>query len=95
MAKNIKLSWTNPATVSDIDTIEVYRKSGDHTAESNMETFRSGASLVASEAVGSANASQEYTESAVDAGEYTYGAFPKNPGGFGPGDLTDSTITVT
>ena len=96
MAQNIKLSWTNPATVSDIDTIEIYRKSGDHTAESSMDAFRSSpAVLVASEAVGGANSSQEYTESDVAAGEYTYGAFSKNAGGFGPGDLTDSTITVT
>ena len=95
MAKNIKLTWTNPGTVSDIDTIEVYRKSGDHTSESDMNTFRSGADLVSSEAVGTANSSQEYTESDVPAGTYTYGAFSKNAGGFGPGDLTDSTITVT
>jgi len=95
MAKNIKLSWTNPSSVSDIDTIELYRKSGDHTGVTDMEAFRTGASLVTSAAVGSANAVQEYTESAVAAGEYTYGAFSKNAGGFGPGDLTDTTITVT
>ena len=95
MAKNIKLTWTNPGTVSDIDTIEVYRKSGDHTAESDMNAFRSGATLVCSEAVGTANSSQEYTESNVAAGTYTYGAFSKNAGGFGPGDLTDSVLTVS
>jgi hypothetical protein len=95
MAKNIKLSWTNPSTVSDIDTIELYRKSGDHTGVSDMEAFRTGATLVTSAAVGAASSVQEYTESAVDAGEYTYGAFSKNTGGFGPGDLTDSTITVS
>lgn len=95
MAKNIKLTWTNPATVSDIDTIEVYRKSGDHTSVADMNTFRTSATLVSSETVGAANSSQEYTESNVEAGTYTYGAFSKNAGGFGPGDLTDSTITVT
>jgi hypothetical protein len=60
-----------------------------------MDAFRTDASLVASESVGSANASQEYIETDVPTGEYTYGAFSKNSGGFGPGDLTDSTITVT
>lgn len=95
MAKNIKLSWTNPSSVSDIDTIELYRKSGDHTSETNMETFRSGATLVTSAAVGAASSTQEYTDSAVAAGTYTYGAFSKNSGGFGPGDLTDSTIAVS
>jgi hypothetical protein len=95
MAKNIKLTWTNPATVSDIDTIEVYRKSGDHTSEADMDSFRSGATSVSSEAVGSASASQEYIDQDVTAGTYTYGAFSKNAGGFGPGDLSDNTIIVT
>lgn len=95
MAKNVKLSWTNPATVSDIDTIDVYRKSGDHTAVTDMDAFRSGATLAASVAVGAANASQEVVENDVPADTYTYGAFSKNAGGFGPGDLTDATIVVT
>ena len=96
MAKNVKLTWTNPATVSDIDTIDLFRKAGDHTASSISDAdFRSGADTVSSEAVGAANASQEYTENNVAAGEYTYGAYSKNAGGYGPGDRTDSTIVVT
>ena len=73
MAKNVKLSWTNPATVSDIDTIDVYRKAGDHTAVTDMDAFRSGATLAASVAVGAANASQEVVENDVPADTYTYG----------------------
>lgn len=95
MAKNVKLSWTNPATVGDIDTIDVYRKTGDQTAVTDMDAFRSGATLVTSAAVGTASATQEYVENDVPAGTYTYGAFSKNAGGFGPGDLTDATIVVT
>jgi hypothetical protein len=95
MAKNVKLTWTNPGTVGDIDTIEVFRKSGDHTGDSDMASFRSGATLVTSATVGSASSNQDYTETSVPAGTYTYGAFSKNAGGFGPGDLTDSTIVVT
>ena len=95
MAKNIKLSWTNPSSVSDIDTIEVYRKVGDHTSVSDMNAFRTGATLVSSEVVGAANSSQEYIDSDVPAATYTYGAFSKNAGGFGPGDLTDSVLTVS
>lgn len=95
MAKNVKLSWTNPSSVGDIDTIEIYRKSGDHTAVSDFDAFRTGATLVVSEAVGSAGVAQEYTESSVAAGTYTYGAFSKNGGGFGPGDLIDSTLVVS
>ena len=45
MAKNVKLTWTNPASVDDIDTIEVYRKTGDHTAVTDMDAFRSGLRL--------------------------------------------------
>ena len=95
MAKNVKLTWTNPAVVGDIDTIEVYRKSGDHTSETDMAAFRAGATLSASVNVGSASANQETTEQDVPAGTYTYGAFSKNAGGFGPGDLTDTTIVVS
>ena len=95
MAKNVKLTWTNPASVDDIDTIEVYRKTGDHTAVTDMDAFRSGATLAASVAVGTASTTQEYTENDVAAETYTYGAFSKNAGGFGPGDLTDATIVVT
>ena len=95
MAKNVKLTWTNPANVSDIDTIDLFRKAGDHTGVNDMAAFRNGADSVSSEAVGAANSSQEYTESNVAAGTYTYGAFSKNAGGYGPGDLTDSAIVVT
>ena len=95
MAKNVKLTWTNPGNVGDIDTIEVYRKSGDHTAVTDMASFRSGATLAASVNVGTASANQDTTEQSVPAGSYTYGAFSKNAGGFGPGDLTDSTIVVS
>lgn len=96
MAKNVKLTWTNPATVGDIDTIEVYRVSGDSTGVSDMEAFRASAgNPVASVAVGAAGATQETTEQDVPTGEYTYGAFSKNAGGFGPGDLTDTTIVVS
>jgi hypothetical protein len=95
MAKNIKLSWTNPSTVSDIDTIEIFRAAGNHTSASE-EAFRTAAgTAIASVAVGSANAVQEYTDASVAAGDYTYGAFSKNAGGFGPGDLTDSVLTVS
>ena len=95
MAKDIKLSWTNPDSVGDIDTIEIFRVSGDHTGDS-AEDFRSAAgTAIASVTVGSASSSQEYTDAAVAAGDYTYGAFSKNAGGFGPGDLTDSVLTVS
>lgn len=96
MAKNVKLTWTNPATIGDIDTIDLYRKVGDHTAVTDMAVFRSGATLVSAEAITTgANNSQDYTESNVAAETYTYGAFSKNAGGYGPGDLTDSVIVVT
>lgn len=95
MAKTVILRWTNPAEVGDIDTIEIYRKTGDHTDVSDYEAFRTDAVLVQSEAVGDANATQEYTESNVPNGTYTYGAFSKNAGGFGPGDLINSFVTVS
>ena len=96
MAKNVLLEWTNPANVADIDTIEVFRATGDHTAQSDMNQFRSDAgNAIASEAVGTANSVQNYTDSAVAAGTYTYGAFSKNAGGFGPGDLIDTALVVT
>ena len=70
--------------------------SGDSTAETDMAAFRASAgNAVASVAVGAANANQDTTEQNVPAGTYTYGAFSKNAGGFGPGDLTDTTIVVS
>jgi len=96
MAKNVLLEWTNPASVADIDTIEIFRASGDETAQPDMKAFRTAAgSAIASEAVGSAGATQTYTDSGVAAGTYTYGAFSKNAGGFGPGDLIDTALVVT
>lgn len=95
MAKNVLLEWTNPASVADIDTIEIFRASGDETTQTDMNAFRSGATLVASEPKGSASSTQTYTDSSVAAGTYTYGAFSKNAGGFGPGDLIDTALVVT
>lgn len=95
MAKTVILSWTNPAEVGDIDTIEIYRKTGDHTDVSDYEAFRTDAVLVKSEDVGAADTSQQYADEDVSNGVYTYGAFSKNAGGFGPGDLINSTITVS
>jgi len=95
MARDIKLSWTNPASVGDIDTIEVYRKEGDHTDVADFASFRTDAVLVTSEAVGTAGQTQEFTETAVPSGVYTYGAFSKNTVGFGTGDLTDSITVIS
>ena len=40
MAKTVILRWTNPAEVGDIDTIEIYRKTGDHTDVSDYEAVQ-------------------------------------------------------
>jgi hypothetical protein len=95
MAKTVILRWTNPAEVGDIDTVEIYRKTGDHTDVTDYEAFRTDAVLVKSEAVGDADTTQTYTELNVPTGNYTYGAFSKNAGGFGPGDLINSSLTVS
>ena len=97
MARNILLAWTNPASVADVDTIEIYRATGDYTDISTTDdaAFRAAAgNPIASETVGQASAVQQYTDPAVTTGNYTYGAFAKNAGGFGPGDRIDSVIAV-
>ena len=41
MAKDIELTWSETAMAgaTDIDTLKIYRKVGDHTAESDMSVF--------------------------------------------------------
>jgi len=93
---NIKITWTNPADVSDQDTVEVYRASGDETASSD-EDFRTaaGTAIFSVDPSSYAGTTQDVTDTGVSAGTYTYGAFSKNAAGFGPGDLADSTITIS
>lgn len=92
MAKDIDLTWNEAAMAgaTDIDTLKIYRKVGDHTAEADMSVFRTGATHVADVAVGTGT----HTDLAVAADTYTYGIFSHNQGGFGPGDLIDTAIVV-
>jgi len=94
---NVKISWTNPADISDQDTVEVFRATGDQTALT-PDAFRAAAGTaitsipVANYTAGSAD---EYVDMNVPTGEtYTYGAFSSNAAGFGPGDIADSVITL-
>ena len=99
---NINVTWTNPADLSDINQVKVYRKDGDHSAldltdTTDGETFRTGATLL--ETVLTANltagGTNSYTDSGVTSGSYTYAAFSENDGGFGPGDQNDSPVVVS
>jgi hypothetical protein len=90
MAKDIDLTWVTPADTSDIDTLEIFQKAGDHTAQIDMAAFRTGATLIATPAKGDIT----YTHTGVAAGTYTYGVFSKNQGGYGPGDLIDAPLVV-
>lgn len=88
--KNVNLSWNKPGNTNGITEIQVFRKSGDHTNESNMASFRDGAEKLASLSVDS----NGYTDTEVPEGTFTYGVFSYNFKGFGPGDLTDSVVAV-
>ena len=92
MAKDIDLTWdiTAMAGKTDIDSLEIFVKSGDHTAETDMAVFRTGATSVATPA----QRDSSYTHTAVASGSWTYGVFSKNQGGFGPGDLIDTALVV-
>ena len=91
MAKDINLTWTAPTTTADVDSIKIYRKAGDHTSESDMDVFRTGATLAATLTNASATS---HIDTGVADGTYTYGAFSYNTGGFGPGDLIDTALVV-
>jgi len=93
MAKDINLTWdvSAMASATDITSLELFQKSGDHTAVSDMDAFRSGATSVATPAQTDAS----YTHSSVANGTYTYGIFSKNSGGYGPGDLINTAIVVS
>ena len=93
----VNLSWTNPSDLSDIDSIKVYRKQGNHTSEDKDTFLGSGTTLIDTVAVGSltASGSGSATDSTAASSEtYTYGAFSYNAGGHGPGDLTDSVVST-
>ena len=90
MAKDIDLTWATPADTSDIDTLEIFQKVGDHTAETDMAVFRTGATSIATPAKGDIT----YTHTGVTPDTYTYGVFSKNQGGYGPGDLINAPLVV-
>jgi hypothetical protein len=90
MAKDIDLTWTAPVSTGDIDTLEIFQKSGDHTTETDMAVFRTGATSVATPA----KTATTHTHTGVAQGTYTYGIFSKNQGGYGPGDLIDTALVV-
>jgi|14_taG_2_1085336.scaffolds.fasta_scaffold222452_1 hypothetical protein len=92
MAKDIDLTWdiTPMSGATDIDSLEIFQKSGDHTAETDMAVFRNGATSVATPA----KTVSTHTHTGVAAGTYTYGIFSKNQGGYGPGDLINTALVV-
>ena len=92
MAKDIDLTWDISAMAgkTDIDSLEIFVKSGDHSAEIDMAVFRTGATSVATPAQGDST----YTHTAVASGSWTYGIFSKNQGGYGDGDLIDQVLVV-
>jgi hypothetical protein len=89
--KNLKITWDNPASTSGIDELHVYRKSGDHTVNTDYDLFRSGATLVANV---STNV-EYYVDAQVPVGSYTYGVFSHNSSGYGPGDLANTVFDVS
>lgn len=91
MAKDIDLTWdiTAMAGKTDIDSLEIFVKSGDHVAQSSS-AFRTGATSIATPAQGDST----FTHTAVADGTWTYGVFSKNQGGYGPGDLIDTALVV-
>ena len=100
---NINITWTNPAVLSDIDEVQVFRIAADRTADDLSDatvaaTFRSDAGTpITTVAVANLTAAgtNSYTDEGVTAGDYTYAAFSKNQGGFGPGDQNDTVLSVS
>jgi len=102
---NINVTWTDPATQSDIDNICVHRFDTDQSS-----TYANGA-LTAAESTAilgntdspiknasdstytyqTAGGSKTFVDSDVASGSYTYAVFSKNAGGAGPG----SAFTLT
>ena len=96
----VNLNWTNPGDISDIAEIVIYRATGNRTSL-NDATFRGVAEELP---MGTDNVDLQKSggilpnscsDTTADAGaEYTYGAFSKNGGGIGPGDLTNSVVNT-
>jgi hypothetical protein len=91
---NIKISWTNPADVSDQDSVKIFRATGDQTALADA-AFRTAAGTEIFTDTSVATGADEYIDLNVPASTtYTYGAFSYNAAGFGPGDVANSVITL-
>ena len=88
--KDVDESWTKPLKDDGIAEIHLFRKDGDHTAETDMDLFRSGADHVATVSLGATS----FNDVNVSIGTYTYGAFSYNAAGYGPGDLSDSPVVI-
>lgn len=88
--KDVDVSWTKPLKHDGIAEIHLFRKDGDHTAETDMDLFRSGADHVATVSLGATS----FSDVNVSIGTYTYGAFSYNAAGYGPGDLSDSPVVI-
>lgn len=95
---DVKLDWGNPPDTSDIDSIRLFRLTDDtHSAyNSNLEStndldlvnsFVTSSEQVYEELNPAANSSGTFTDTGLDSGTYTYGAFSHNAGGYGPGTV--------
>ena len=99
----VNLSWNNPADLSDISGIKIYRRTGDHTSalistknERDAFATAAGSTLVATvNKDGGGTLAESAQDSSADVSQtYTYAAFSYNGGGLGPGDLTDAVVTT-
>lgn len=98
----VNLSWNNPADLSDISGIKIYRRTGDHTSASistknERDAFAAaagGTPVATVDKSGSLLAESAQDTSADVSQTYTYAAFSYNGGGLGPGDLTDAVVTT-
>lgn len=88
--KDLKITWDPPASLTGIDELHIFRKEGDHSAVTDLDLFRSGATKVAAVAGGAV----EYIDAQVSVGSYTYGVFSYNSSGYGPGDLANEVFEV-
>lgn len=96
MAKDINLTWdvTAMAGATDIDGVDLFKSTvapAINADAAEKETWRAQASSIVADLSQTVSA-HTYTESVN--GAYYYGAFSKNTGGYGPGDVTQVSTTV-
>ena len=77
----VNLTWTTPASVGDVDSIEIWRWAGlSATATSDLETLITAAATSPEATL--ADTAVTYSDTSAPVGDLTYAAVSRNSAGY-------------